>query len=115
MIVPVKTYLKVWAALLGLLALTIGVSFLQLGRLNLPIAMLIAVAKASLIVLVFMHIKGGSRLLHLAAADRPALACHYVRPDHERLFHARRGRVADEINWPADRKAGESLADENIV
>jgi cytochrome c oxidase subunit 4 len=68
MIVPVKTYLKVWAALLGLLALTVGVSFLQLGRLNLPIAMLIAVAKASLIVLVFMHIKGGSRLLHLAAA-----------------------------------------------
>jgi cytochrome c oxidase subunit IV len=68
MIVPVKTYLKVWAALLGLLVLTIGVAFLQLGRLNLPIAMLISVAKAALIVLVFMHIKGGSRLLHLAAA-----------------------------------------------
>ncbi len=67
MIIPIKTYLKVWAALLVLLAMTIGAAFLDLGRFNLPVAMLIAVTKAALILLVFMHLKGGSRLFQAAA------------------------------------------------
>ncbi len=67
MIVPPKTYFKVWAALLVLLLVTIGAAFLNLGAFNLPVAMLIACIKASLIVLVFMHIKGAAPLLHVAA------------------------------------------------
>jgi cytochrome c oxidase subunit 4 len=68
MIVPVKTYVKVWAVLLVLLIATIGGSFINLGAFNFPLAMLIAVTKAAFIVLVFMHIKGSARLLHVAAA-----------------------------------------------
>ena len=68
MIVPVKTYLKVWAALLGLLLITIGAAFVNLGAFNLAFAMFIAVTKAALIVLIFMHIKGSPRVLHVAAS-----------------------------------------------
>jgi cytochrome c oxidase subunit 4 len=67
MIVPVKTYVKVWAALLALLLVTVGAAFINLGPFNLALAMFIAFTKAALIVLVFMHIKGGNRLLHIAA------------------------------------------------
>jgi len=67
MIVPAKTYFKVWGALLVLLLITIGAAFLDLGPFNLPFALLIAFTKAALIVLIFMHIKGSNPLLHLAA------------------------------------------------
>jgi len=66
-IIDGKVYLKTWAALVALLLLTVGTAYLHLGRLNFVVAMLIAFAKATLIVLVFMHIKWGSRLLRLAA------------------------------------------------
>ncbi len=53
--------------LMGLLALTWGLGYVNFGVFNLPIALFISFAKTILIVLFFMHIKGGSRLLHLAA------------------------------------------------
>lgn len=53
--------------LMGLLALTWGLGYVNFGVFNLPIALFISFAKTVLIVLFFMHIKGGSRLLHLAA------------------------------------------------
>ncbi len=52
---------------MGLLALTWGLGYVNLGVFNLPLALFISVAKTLLIVLFFMHIKGSSRLLHLAA------------------------------------------------
>jgi cytochrome c oxidase subunit IV len=55
------------AALMGLLALTWCLGYVNFGVFNLVIALAIAVAKMLLIVLFFMHIKGSSRLLHLAA------------------------------------------------
>lgn len=67
MIVPAQTYFKVWGALLALLLLTIGVAFVNLGPFNLPVALGIAVIKALLIVRIFMHIKGGAPVLHVAA------------------------------------------------
>lgn len=66
-ILSAKTYLKTWAALLALLLLTVGAAYLNFGRFNLVLALAIAGAKALLIILVFMHIKWGSRLLHVAA------------------------------------------------
>lgn len=66
-IIEAKVYVKTWAALLALLLLTVGAAYLNLGRFNLAIALAIAIAKALIIILFFMHIRWGSRLLHLAA------------------------------------------------
>jgi len=53
--------------LVGLLALTWGLGYVNFGVFNLVIALAISFAKMILIALFFMHIKGSSRLLHLAA------------------------------------------------
>jgi cytochrome c oxidase subunit 4 len=65
---PAKIYWRTCAALMLLLALTWTVGYINLGRFNLIIALAIAIIKASLVALFFMHIKGSSRLLHLAMA-----------------------------------------------
>lgn len=59
-----------WTNCLGLmllLALTWGLGYINFGYFNLVIALAISFAKTILIMLFFMHIKGSSRLLHLAA------------------------------------------------
>lgn len=53
---------------MALLALTWAIGYVNLGPFNLIVALAIAIAKALLVILFFMHIKGSSRLLHLAAA-----------------------------------------------
>lgn len=57
----VRTFARVWAVLMFLLALTVFAAQFDLGRLSLAVALAIAVAKAVLIVLVFMHVGYGSR------------------------------------------------------
>ena len=59
---------RVAAALMGLLALTIGVTFINLGPLNYVAAITIAVAKALLVSLYFMELRHSSRLLWLVAS-----------------------------------------------
>jgi cytochrome c oxidase subunit IV len=54
--------------LMLLLGLTWTVGYIDLGLFNVIIALAIAIIKALLVALFFMHIKGSSRLLHLAAA-----------------------------------------------
>ena len=49
-----------------LLALTWTIGYINLGMFNVIIALAIAITKALLVALFFMHIKGSSRLLHLA-------------------------------------------------
>ena len=66
-IIPARIYFKIWAALLALLLVTIGAAYVNLGPLNVAVALAIAGVKAVLIVLYFMHIKWSGRLLHLAA------------------------------------------------
>ncbi|HEX4652616.1 MAG TPA: cytochrome C oxidase subunit IV family protein [Candidatus Udaeobacter sp.] len=66
-IVQPKIYLRTCLALLGLLALTWTVGYVDLGPFNLIIALAIAMTKAILIALFFMHIRGSSPLLHFAA------------------------------------------------
>ena len=62
---PIRTYLIVFAALMLLLLLTIGVAFINLGPLSLIIALVIAAAKAILIMLYFMHVKYSNKLVWL--------------------------------------------------
>jgi len=62
-----KLYLSNCLALMLLLGLTWGLGYVNFGYFNLVIALGISFAKTILIMLFFMHIKGSSRLLHLAA------------------------------------------------
>ena len=64
---PAKLYWRNCAALMALLALTWTVGYVDLGMFNVIVALAIAIIKALLVVLFFMHIKGASRVLHLAA------------------------------------------------
>lgn len=66
-IVQPKVYVRTCVALLALLALTWTIAYVDLGPFNLIFALAVAVAKAIVIALFFMHIKGSSRVLHLAA------------------------------------------------
>ena len=65
---PARLYWKSCGALMVLLALTWSIGYLNLGMFNVIVALAIAVIKALLVILFFMHIRGGSRILHLAAA-----------------------------------------------
>jgi cytochrome c oxidase subunit 4 len=58
----------VWAALLLLLALTVGASFLHVGRFNVVLAIGIAAAKAALISLYFMNLRSSAKLIWLVVA-----------------------------------------------
>lgn len=64
---PAKVYWRNCAALMFLLVVTWSVGYVDLGLFNLVVALAIGIAKALLVALFFMHIKGSSRLLHLAA------------------------------------------------
>jgi cytochrome c oxidase subunit IV len=55
-VVSVRTNIAIFVALLVLLFLTVGAAYLPLGFLHLPLALTIAVAKAVLIGLFFMHL-----------------------------------------------------------
>jgi cytochrome c oxidase subunit IV len=64
-VVPVRLYLVIFAALLVLTATTTAVAFVDLGALNVVIMLGIAVAKATLVVLYFMHVRYATRLTWL--------------------------------------------------
>ncbi len=56
-IVPVKYYLRTFIALLFLTVLTVVIAQFNFGALNLPIAMLVALVKASLVLMIFMGMR----------------------------------------------------------
>ena len=58
---PMKAYYAVFGALLVLTGLTYAVSYMNLGPASLPVAMVVAVAKASLVCMYFMHLKYDDR------------------------------------------------------
>ena len=61
-ITPRNTLLKVFGALVFLTILTVVTSRIDLGVLNIPVALLIAGAKATLVVLIFMALKWDNRM-----------------------------------------------------
>ncbi len=62
---PKSTYYGVFAALMVLTGITIAVAFVHLGRMNFPVALAIAITKASLVILFFMHVKYSSKLVKM--------------------------------------------------
>lgn len=65
-ITSVRTYILTALALLGMTALTIGVSFLPLGPWHTVVSLGIAGTKALLIAAVFMHLRYGGATPRLA-------------------------------------------------
>ena len=69
-VVPVRTYLLVFSGLLVLTAITVAVAFQHLGDpWNDVVAMAIAITKATLVVLFFMHVKWSSPMVKLSVAS----------------------------------------------
>ena len=68
-LVPIKIYFAIFAALMVLTASTVWVAFLDLGALNTFVALGIAVTKATLVILFFMHVKYSSKLTWLVVAS----------------------------------------------
>jgi len=60
------TYYLVYVALMVLLAITVGLAFVNLQSLNLPIAMLVAVIKSVLVIAFFMHVKDNPPLIPIS-------------------------------------------------
>jgi cytochrome c oxidase subunit IV len=60
---PLKIYFSVWAALLVGTFITYKAAFIELGRFNAGVALIIATVKALLVALFFMHLKGASEKL----------------------------------------------------
>ena len=56
-VVPGRLYWLIWAILIGATFLTAWISTIDLGPFNTIVALLIATAKASIVVLFFMHVK----------------------------------------------------------
>jgi cytochrome c oxidase subunit 4 len=65
-ITPTRTYYAVFAALIALTLLTVSVSFLDLGTWHTTVGVLIGAAKATLVVLFFMHLLQASKMSWLA-------------------------------------------------
>lgn len=63
----VRAYLAVFAALMALTLITVGVAFLNLGPLNNIAALGIAIVKAMLVIAIFMHLKDSARILWIVA------------------------------------------------
>ena len=60
-------YFVIFTALMVLTGMTIAVTYLDLGQFNMVVALGIAVTKATLVVLYFMHMRWSSRLTHATA------------------------------------------------
>lgn len=67
-IVPLRVYLVIFGLLLLGTGTTVGAAYLDLGPLNAVVALTIAVAKAVLVVLYFMHIRYSTGLTRLVVA-----------------------------------------------
>lgn len=57
------TYVAVWGALIVLTAVTVLVSYADLGVMNVVVALFVASVKASLVALYFMHLRHEDRLV----------------------------------------------------
>jgi cytochrome c oxidase subunit 4 len=65
---PAAIYVLIFAALAALTFLTVGVAHLDLGGANAAVAVIIAAAKAALVLLFFMHARGSSPLIRATIA-----------------------------------------------
>ncbi|PLX86794.1 MAG: cytochrome-c oxidase [Desulfuromonas sp.] len=77
-IVPYRTFFTVWAALLLLTGVTIGVAQYNLGPLNIWVALGIASLKAGLVIAWFMHMKYEHWLFKLSLMTALAILAIFI-------------------------------------
>jgi cytochrome c oxidase subunit 4 len=65
---PKSTYYGIFGLLMVFTAITVFVAFVDVGMLNFPVAIGIAITKATLVILFFMHVKYSSKLTKLFVA-----------------------------------------------
>ncbi len=61
-LVPFGVYLRVWAILMVLTVLTVGVSYIDMKHVTVLTATLIAAVKGTLVLLYFMHVRFEERI-----------------------------------------------------
>jgi cytochrome c oxidase subunit IV len=64
-VVPRTVYYAIFATLMVLTGVTVGIAYVDLGRLNAVVAVAIACFKALIVVLYFMHVRYSTRLVTL--------------------------------------------------
>ena len=67
-VLPKSIYYTIFASLMVLTAATVAVAYVNLGSFNFPVAIGIAITKATLVVLFFMHVKYSSRMTKMVVA-----------------------------------------------
>ncbi|MFQ5599168.1 MAG: cytochrome C oxidase subunit IV family protein [Candidatus Krumholzibacteriia bacterium] len=67
--VPIRVYFAVFVGLLACTGFTVYVAFQNMGVLNDVLALTIAVTKATLVVLFFMHVRYSTRLTKLVVTS----------------------------------------------
>ena len=77
-IVPYKTFMIIWIALLILTGVTVWVAQYNLGPLNIWVALGIATIKSSLVVAVFMHMKYENRLFKISLLAALAILAIFI-------------------------------------
>ena len=91
-----RVYAYNFTALSALMALTVWAAFIEMGALNLPVALAIAVAKTACIVLIFMNVKYYGHLVWIFAG-----VGFFLVPDYDCLhdlgLHADAGGVRDPV------------------
>ena len=68
-IVPLRVYWGVFLSLLVLTVVTTAIAYVDLGRFNLVVALAIAMFKATLVILFFMHVKYSTKLTKTIVAS----------------------------------------------
>lgn len=64
-VIPKRTYFLIFGALLALTALTTGMAYVDLGVWNTIVALAIAVCKATLVALFFMHLRWSTHMMRV--------------------------------------------------
>ncbi len=64
-VVPIRTYVAIWAILVVLTFTTAAVAFIDMGPFNIVVALTIAVFKMLLVIIWFMHVKQADSLTRL--------------------------------------------------
>jgi len=77
-VLPPSVLLATGGALLALTAVTVAVSLVDLGPLNVAVALGVAVIKAALVALFFMHLKYESRFLPVVLVAAVLFAVFFV-------------------------------------
>lgn len=68
-VVPVRIYATILTALVILTLVTVWVAYFDFGPMNNVVALSIAVFKASLVVMFFMHVKYGTKMVKLVVGS----------------------------------------------